>query len=389
MVATLVVVGVLAAVWFFVEIGSIILLLILGIIFGAAIEPLVYRFRRAGLPRAQATLLVYVLLFATIGVVLFFLIPQLVNQVQALDKAIPGIFENLKQQALSSNSYFLEHTGYQTLVRLEDGYYRLRSSPTIGKNQVLDFVSSAIGVLLSAVSMMIVAFYWTTEKSTIKRLVLSFFPFTKRARAHAIWDEIEYRIGGWTRGELSLMVIIGAISGIGYYFLGVQYWLALAIVAGLMEIVPFIGPFIGGGSPVLVALADSPKKAIAVLVFVLIYQQVEQGFLVPRIMKNSVGMSPLTVVLTILVGGVLYGPIGAILAIPVGAAVQVLINNLTRLHDDRISDELRDLELSPLSSSAFMSPLAKPGANEDPPPNGRQGGPRSWSDAVRRTARRQ
>jgi predicted PurR-regulated permease PerM len=372
MVATLVVIGVLAGVWFVVEIRSILLLLVLGIIFGAAIEPLVYRFRRSGLSRSQATLLVYLLLFGTIGVAIYFLTPQLIHQVQALDKGLPDIFQHLRQQALASDNSFINRTGYQTLTRLQDGYNRIRSSPNVGQNQLFDVATSAAGAAFTAISLMIVAFYWMTEKATIKRLLLALFPFSKRTRAHAIWDEIEFRLGGWTRGELTLMAVIGIISGTGYYFLGVQFWLALAILAGLMEVVPFIGPFVGGGAPVLVALADSPQKAIAVLIFVLIYQQVEQAFIVPKIMKNSVGMSPLTVVLTVLVGSVLYGPVGAILAIPVGAAVQVVINNLTRLHDDRISDELRELELTPLTASEFFSPLGPITIDEDglnPPAN--------------------
>lgn len=368
MVGTLIVLGVLAGVWFIVEIRSILLLMLLGIVFGAAIEPFVYRFRRTGLTRSQATLLVYLLFFATIGVALYFLIPQFVLQLQALDKGIPQIFESLRRQALDSDSTFISRTGYQTLIRIESTYDRIRTSPSIGQSQVVSLASSAVGVLFTIVSMMIVAFYWTTEKATVKRLILGFFPFSKRTRAHAIWDEIEFRIGGWTRGELTLMVIIGIISGTGYYLLGVQFWLALAILAGLMELVPFIGPFIGGGAPVLVALAESPKKALFVLIFVLIYQQVEQGFLVPRIMKNAVGMSPLTVVLTVLIGGVLFGPIGAILAIPVGAAAQVLVSNFTRLQEDRIADVLQDMELSPLSSAEFSSPLGPRPSQEDQPP---------------------
>lgn len=365
MVATLVVIGVLFGVWFVVEIRSILLLLVLGIIFGAAIEPLVYRFRRSGLSRSQATLLVYLLLFGTIGVALYFLIPQLINQVQALDRGMPDVFKHLQEQALASNSSFINRTGYQTITRIEDGYNCIRTSPNIGQNQLFDVATSAAGAAFTAISLMIIAFYWMTEKATIKRIVLALFPFSKRTRAHAIWDEIEFRLGGWTRGELTLMAVIGMISGTGYYFIGVQFWLALAILAGLMEVVPFVGPFIGGGAPVLVALADSPQKAIAVLIFVLVYQQVEQGYIVPRIMKNSVGMSPLTVVLTILVGSVLYGPVGAILAIPVGAAVQVVINNLTRLRDDRIRDELRELEITPLTASGFFSPLGPITTDED------------------------
>ena len=98
-------------------------------------------------------------------------------------------------------------------------------------------------------SLLIVAFYWMTERATIKRVMLGLIPLRQRARAHEIWDEIEYRIGGWTRGQLLLMFIIGISSGIAYWAMELPFWLALAIWAGITEAIPYIGPFIGGARP--------------------------------------------------------------------------------------------------------------------------------------------
>jgi predicted PurR-regulated permease PerM len=225
-----------------------------------------------------------------------------------------------------------------------------------------------LGVFFTIVSLMIVAFYWMTEKVTVKRVILGLFPFSRRARAHAIWDEIEYRIGGWTRGQLILMVVIGTLSGLFYYGIDLRFWLALAIFAGLTEAVPFIGPIIGGGTAALIALADSPEKALMVIVFATVLQQLEGAFLVPRIMKNAVGMNPLTVVLAVLIGSVLAGPMGALLAIPIGAACQVLIGNLLRLRDDFIASELRTLDVAPLSARHFDSPFVPPRKGQMPLP---------------------
>ena len=133
-------------------------------------------------------------------------------------------------------------------------------------------------------------------------------------------SRIEYRIGGWTRGQLVLMIIIGVASGFAYWFMDLRFWLALAIWAGLTEAIPFIGPFIGGGTAALVALADSPEKALWVVLFAVVLQQFEGAVLVPRVMKNAVGMSALTVVLAVLIGNALAGPLGSLLAIPIGAA---------------------------------------------------------------------
>jgi predicted PurR-regulated permease PerM len=203
---------------------------------------------------------------------------------------------------------------------------------------------------------MIIAFYWMTEKAIIKRIVLGLLPFSRRDRAHALWDQIEYRLGGWTRGQLVLCLTIGALSTVGYFLLGLQFWLALGILAGITEIIPFIGPFLGGGTAVAIAFTESWQKALAVAVFAIVLQQLEGAFLVPRIMRNAVGLTPLTVILAVLVGGSLGGPLGAVLAIPVGAAVQVLVQDLLRSRAEATDSALRD--------SDDWSPIARPESDE-------------------------
>ena len=359
MIYTAAILAVLATVWLVVQARSIIVLLILGIIFSTAIEPLVFRLRRAGFTRGQGILLVYAALIAFIGIAVYLVVPILVRQVTAFDAAVPEIFDNLRAQALEIENSLVRRSSYQTLWRIQNGYDEIRAGPQIGQDQALGLATSAVGILLSIFSLLIVAYYWMTEKSTLKRVVLGLIPFDRRDRVHSIWDEIEFKIGGWTRGQLVLMIIIGIASGFAYYLLDVRFWLALAIWAGLTEAIPFIGPFIGGGTAALIALADSPEKAALVILAAFIIQQLEGAVLVPRVMKNAVGMSPLTVVLAVLVGNALAGPIGSLLAIPIGAATQVIIQNLLRLRDDRITTELRTMDVTPLSATALNSPFAE------------------------------
>ncbi|HEV2128536.1 MAG TPA: AI-2E family transporter [Thermomicrobiales bacterium] len=356
---TAAVLAVLGMVWFVVQARSILVLLILGIIFGTAIEPLVFRLRRSGLSRGQSIMVIYLAIFAIIGTAVYLVVPILVRQVTAFDAAVPEIFENLRAQALELDNALIRRTAYQTLWRIQNGYEQIRSGPEIGQDQALGLATSVFGILLSLFSLLIIAYYWMTEKATIKRLVLGLIPFPRRERVHTIWDEIEYKIGGWTRGQLLLMVMIGVSSGVIYYFLDLRFWLALAIWAGLTEAIPFIGPFIGGGTATLIALADSPEKAGLVILATFLLQQLEGAILVPRVMRNAVGMSPLTVVLAVLIGNALAGPIGSLLAIPIGAATQVVVQNLLRLRDDIITTELRTMDITPLSETAVNSPFAE------------------------------
>jgi predicted PurR-regulated permease PerM len=359
MLYTAAILAVLASVWLLVEVRSILVLLILGIIFSTAIEPLVFRLRRSGLTRGQSMLVLYFGIFAVIGAAIYFVVPILAQQVVAFDKAVPEIFDNLRAQALELDNAFVRRTAYQTLWRIQNGYEQIRSGPQIGQDQAVGLATSVFGIVLSLFSLLIVAYYWMTEKTILKRLLLGLIPYEKRDRVHVIWDEIEYKIGGWTRGQMLLMVIIGVFSGIAYYFLDLRFWLALAIWAGLTEAIPYIGPFIGGGTAALIALADSPQKAAIVVLVAFALQQLEGAILVPRVMRNAVGMSPLTVILAVLIGNALAGPIGSILAIPIGAAVQVVIQNIVRLRDDTITTELRTMDVTPLSAHALNSPFVE------------------------------
>jgi predicted PurR-regulated permease PerM len=330
MIYTASVLFVLGIAWVLIHIRAIIILLVLGILFAAAIEPLTFRLRRRGLSRAQAILAVYIGLIISIGVLLYLIVPPLVNQATGLYDDVPNILTDLRDQAATSNNEFIRESGTRTLNRTIAAYADFRSSPTIESQQALRYANSALGVIFTVVSTMVVAFYWMTEKAIIKRLVLGLVPLDKRDHAHGLWDEVEFRLGGWTRGQLFLCLVIGVLSAIGYYILGLDFWLALGIIAGVTEIVPFFGPIVGGTAATMIALTVSWQKAVAVVIFVVLLQQLESAFLVPRVMRNAVGMTPLTVILAVLIGGALYGPLGSILAIPMGAAAQVLVQDLLR-----------------------------------------------------------
>jgi len=314
--------------WLLFQIRSVIVILILGIILAAAIEPLVQRLRRIGLSRGQSILAVYLALFLSFGGLSYLVIPPLVQQAIDLNNDIPNILDNLEEQARASDSDFIQTTGVRFINRAERAYEDYTSEPPVEESTAIRFVTTVVGGLFTVFSVLIVAFYWMTEKAIIKRLVLGLVSLDKRDEAHAIWDEIEDKLGGWTRGQAILCLSIGFASGVAYYFLGLQFWLALAIFAGVTELIPFIGPFLGGAAAFIIALTDSWEKAVAVVVIVFLIQQLEGAVLVPRVMKNAVGLSPLAVVLAVIIGGALMGALGAVLAIPVAAAVQVLVAHL-------------------------------------------------------------
>lgn len=339
---------VLALAWLFWQIREIVLLVILGILLAAAVEPLVNRMRRHGLSRGQGILVIYGALFLLLFGGLAVVVPPLIAQGQELVADAPTYLDRIEQFVRTSGSDAVRTFGGRAVDRARDLLANPGSAASAGGpfqvnagqvTQALGFLTSFVGIVFTAVSAMIVAYYWMTEKAIIKRLVLGLFPMDRRDRAHALWDNIEDKLGGWARGQVVLMLIIGVASTIVYGLLGLPSFFLLGIWAGLTELIPFIGPFLGGGLAIVVAFSDGWQKAAVVLVFVVILQQLEGNVIVPRVMRNAVGLTPLSVILAVLVGSTLLGPLGAILAIPVAAAVQVLVSELLRTREETDDDE--------------------------------------------------
>jgi predicted PurR-regulated permease PerM len=327
--------------WFLVQIRSTLVLLLMGILFAAAIEPAVNRLRRRGMRRGQAILVIYATILFAVALGLLLLIPSIVRQSDSLIDDIPSILQSSREQAEDIGNSTVRDLAIRGIDEVEEIYDDTREGDgPIGGEQAIAVASSIGGALISIVTVLVVAFYWLTEKSVIKRVLLRRVPIGQQDRAADLWGDIERRIGGWARGQLTLMLIIGLVSTLAYLAMGLDYWLALGIWAGLTELIPFIGPILGGAAAFAVALTDSWQKALIVLVFVLILQQVESALLVPRVMRNSVGMTPLTVVLAVLVGSTLAGPLGAILAIPLGAAVQAIVQEVV---PERLTDAEREV----------------------------------------------
>jgi predicted PurR-regulated permease PerM len=330
MIFAIAVLVVFALAWLLIQIRSVIAMALVGVIFATAIEPLVNRLRRLGLPQIQAILVVYVFMIGLLTLLLMLIVPTLLSQGSSLIDDVPTILQELRRQADASPNNFINTTVWDALLRAERAWIQWRSSPPIEGQEAVRIVSSVGGAIFTIFTVLVVGFYWLSEKNTLRKIFIGLFSPKRQGTVTEIWDAIEFKIGGWIRGQLLLCLIIGSLSTTAYFFLDLRFWLALGIFAGITEAVPFIGPIVGGGAAVVVALTDSWQKAVIVLIFAVLIQQLESALLVPRVMRNAVGMSPLTVIFAVLIGSEAAGVLGAVLAIPVGAAVQVSLQIILR-----------------------------------------------------------
>ncbi len=309
-------------------IRNVIFLIFLSILLATGIEPLVRWLRKGPFNKGTGILVVYTLIFGILAAVLYLTVPPLIEEVQRLIAGFTNP-QTAKDAIAHIDNDFVR--GIASSFYDNAGNLLQSVQPSAAGGAATSALSVGLSVfetLFSAITVFVIAFYWLTERPLIKRFVFAFVSEDKRARGRTLWDSVEGKLGAWVRGQLLLMLFIGVLSGVGYTLMGLKFAFALAVFAALTELIPMVGPYIGGAPAVLIALTQSPTLALLVLGYIVVLQLIEGNILVPRIMESAVGVTPLTVIVGILIGSTLMGIGGALLAVPVAAAIQVIFNNI-------------------------------------------------------------
>ncbi len=288
--------------------------------------PLVHRIEHAAapgtarLPRWLAILLIYITIVGALTLVGLAVVPPLVEQARDLWGRLPEL--------LARGQEFLVERGWlDHRLTLREA---VRSAPGPGQamGTVAGAVTSVLTTLLALLTVLILTFYLLVESDSLFAAFVRLFPRPDRARVHDAAMQISTKVSAWLSGQLMLGGTIGLSAAVGLYVLGVPYFYVLALVAAFGELIPVVGPIFSAVPAVLVALTVSPRTALFTLIFFLLQQQVENHVLVPKVMERQVGVSAVFVIIALLIGGSVLGIIGAVLAVPSAAIIQVVISEL-------------------------------------------------------------
>lgn len=310
----------------FVAAREIVLLVFLAVLLGAALEPVVATIRaRTGIGRGFSILVVYAAFLAGVVAIAVFIVPTAVVQLGAAFARLPAFLDQVRAWSQQLRPEALAE-GIGSLLDAVEAPFLPGPPPT--PDSVLE-VSLLVGQVAAAlVTLLALVFFWLTERSRLQRYALAFMPSHRRAGIRDAWNEVEARLGLWVRGQLILMATIGVATGIAYSLLGLPAALLLALIAALAEVIPILGPFIGAAPAVLVATTISPEVVVLTIGIIVVLQFIEGNVLVPMVMRNSVGLSPFLVLVSLLVGGAVAGVLGAIVAVPVVAGITVVLDRL-------------------------------------------------------------
>jgi len=302
--------------WLLYQIRGVLLIVYISLILALTLNPLVSKVQSKVKRRGVAVMLVMLSVVILFGIILSFGLSPIISQTGSFISGFPNLLQST-----------FDYLGYghltETAVRSLTGSLANSSGGVV--TVTLGIFSNAIAVF----SIVIFTAYILIDFEKLKRSFLSFFIGHKRRQMEEIFDDVEIRLGSWLRGQAFLMLVVGLLSFIGLSLLGVRYAVPLAFLAGLLEIIPNLGPTLAALPAVLVALSSSPLLALGTLALYILIQQLENNFIVPKVMERVLGFNPLVTILAILIGGKLLGILGGILALPTLLLAVIVISHLT------------------------------------------------------------
>jgi len=303
---------------------DVLAMLFVALLLAALIDPFADWFDRRHIPRGAAVLIIYLCLILVLGLVFVVLIPPLVEQATQLIQTFGyggQLSEFLKDARELSSGVGLPQAG--SIVEALQGF-----SSTI---------TSFIGGVGTIAVVLVLTFYMVVEEEAVSRAFRSVAPQEYQPYLSQLFGRMRAKIGSWLRGQIILGVVVGTLTFVGLAIFDVRYALVLALIAGVFEIIPYVGPILAAIPAVIFTFIDSPTKGLAVIILYFVIQQVENNILVPRVMQKIAGLNPIVSIVALIIGLKLGGVVGAIFAIPVAMMISVVLQDL--FYDQPVFEE--------------------------------------------------
>lgn len=300
--------------WFLYQVRSIIVLLFIAFILMTAVNPLIKIAKKVKIPTIVVMLFAYFGLIALISTVVASLVPAVVQQTRDITLRLPTYMHNLED---------IFNTRFDPNVA---GSY-LSSIPS----NLLKIATGAFSNIMNILALFFMSYYLVLERPRLHKYLLKLFPnHEAEERAENLVLQIEQKVGGWVRGQLTLMLIIGIMTYVSLILLGIPYALPLSVLAGLLEAVPNLGPTIAAIPAVLIGFTVSPIAGFGALIASILIQQIESNWIVPKVMQSATGTEPLVTIVVLLVGFTLGGIAGAVLSMPIYLTIQTVVTEFNK-----------------------------------------------------------
>ncbi|MCX6714610.1 MAG: AI-2E family transporter [Candidatus Uhrbacteria bacterium] len=321
-VKAVLVVIVMGFLWY---IHEIVIIFLASLLLAALIEPFAELFAKRNIPRVLSVLIVYVVLLTIIVLIAVGLAPIIAEQFTQVTSNASTFSAEITSALAKVQTFSAQHGLSQDISKTLQGMEESISQST---NSLFSTVKGIVGSFATGIIIAVLTFYMVAEGDKMQKYLKSLAPVEYQPYISELMKKMQVKIGAWLRGQLFLGMIIGLASFIGLSILHVRYALLLAVIAGLCEMIPYIGPIFSAIPAAIVAFAQTPMLGLIVVVMYLIIQQVENHLLVPKVMQKITGLNPIVSIVGLLVGVKLGGVPGAFFAIPVAMMLTLIVEDL-------------------------------------------------------------
>lgn len=294
--------------WFLYFIKDIIIQFFVALLLMVVLNPSISKIQKLKIPRVVSILVIYLVFILLVGLAVGSVLPPVVEQTTNFASALPKYLANLGLSFTFSQQIAGEIVS------------QIGNLPT----QIIKLGTSLFSNILNVLVVLIISFYLLLVRGKLEEQLHPFLGEEKSSLVKRIFDLLEIRLGGWARGQVTLMLLVGASIYIGLLILGIPFALPLAILAGILEIIPYLGPVLAAVPAVIIGFGISPVMGFATAALALLVQQLENYLFVPKVMEKSVGVSPIITLLALSIGFKIAGILGVVLSVPIVITLHVL-----------------------------------------------------------------
>lgn len=296
---------------------EILVALFLAIVVSSALDPIVSWLERRRIPRLLGTLAIYIVLIFVLAMTAYAIIPIALSEFNTLLGSLGKYSGTLFD--------FIDTSGF--IESINQALGKVTNLLLSGSTSVLEIGTRFLGGLTATVSVFVLSFYLTVGKDGVEKFLVTILPSVHEPKVISLYRRIKKKIGNWLAGQVVLSFAVGLLVFIGLWILGVKYSLILGILAGIFELVPYVGPIFSGSLAVLVGLTTSVPLGLYTLILFVIIQQLENNILVPAVINLTTALQPVVILIALLIGAQVFGFVGLILAVPAAVLLQELVDD--------------------------------------------------------------
>jgi predicted PurR-regulated permease PerM len=326
---------IVAAFFVLVEFRVVLAPLLLAVVIVYILNPLVSWLADRGVPRVFGAIFGFLVFFSALGILAVLIFPDIKAQAEGFIETFPSLYDDTTTDVEG----LLASAGFENVAIINYNELVEYINDPENRNTLMSILFDQLGTVTSGIFEFIliflvgpaVAFYFLIDLPSVQERLVGIFPAKDRAEASYVGRQLNTALGGFLRGQLVVAVIVGIMLSLGYWIIGLEFWLLIGLVGGLLNIVPLLGPWVGGFLGVLVAIttADVPTAIWAVVIAVIV-QQIDNNFVSPSVLKATVRLHPAVTLLSLVLGGALAGVWGVIIAVPLVASIKILLGHWWR-----------------------------------------------------------